>query len=160
MPDPVVVATAGAVAGGADSVGAAGAALDLGNLNANDLFEAVGAELGALAGAEVVEAGGVLAALGLAAPDVVLRPVHVKHFTYWLMTCQVLYTSAMARTDKLWQELAALGERRKAAREELRATSKEIPTVARKAVKAGIQKTEVARLANVSRPALDDMLNS
>jgi hypothetical protein len=60
--------------------------------------------------------------------------------------------------DDLRDELGRLGERRAAARAELRQTSAVIPDLARRARDAGIPKAEIARLMEVSRPALDDML--
>lgn len=65
----------------------------------------------------------------------------------------------MPQTDTLRDELADVGQRRAAAREALRATSEQIPALARRAHKAGVPKSEIARLANVSRPALDAMLD-
>jgi hypothetical protein len=65
----------------------------------------------------------------------------------------------VGQTDDLRGELQALGERRAAAREALRETSEQIPELARRAHDAGIPKRQIAALVEVSRPALDAMLD-
>jgi hypothetical protein len=64
----------------------------------------------------------------------------------------------VSELDDLRDELRAVGERRTAARETLRETSEKIPDIARRAHDAGMRKIEIARLAGISRPALDAML--
>jgi hypothetical protein len=60
--------------------------------------------------------------------------------------------------DQLCERLSTLGARRSAARAEALAISADIASTAKKARAAGIPKTEIATLAQISRPALDDML--
>jgi hypothetical protein len=65
----------------------------------------------------------------------------------------------MADTDELRAQLEGLGQRREAARATIRETSEQIPELARRAHDAGMRKIEIARLAGISRPALDAMLD-
>ena len=51
-----------------------------------------------------------------------------------------------------------MGERRTAARLILAEISEELPELVREALAAGLSKSEVARLAQISRVALDSML--
>lgn len=60
--------------------------------------------------------------------------------------------------DKLRSQLETIGDRRRAARLELATISAELPALVKRAHRAGIQKVEIARLAGISRPALDEML--
>lgn len=60
--------------------------------------------------------------------------------------------------DELRTALAAHGKRRTAARRKAKQESEAIRELARQAVAAGISKSEVARLAQITRPALDTML--
>lgn len=55
-------------------------------------------------------------------------------------------------------ELSRLGERRTKLREELRGLSASIAASAREGHAAGVPKSEIARLAQITRPALDTML--
>lgn len=55
-------------------------------------------------------------------------------------------------------QLAAAGERRSAARADLREATAEIRELVRQARAQGAGKSEIARLAQISRPALDEML--
>jgi hypothetical protein len=57
------------------------------------------------------------------------------------------------------ERLKAAGERRSAARAEIRAATAEIRELVREARAEGAAKTEIARLAQISRPALDEMLH-
>jgi hypothetical protein len=79
---------------------------------------------------------------------------HVKYFTDGGMTCQVLYTVVV----DVRARLSAAGERRSTARAELRAATAEIRELVREARAEGGAKTEIAKLAQISRPALDEML--
>ena len=56
-------------------------------------------------------------------------------------------------------QLSDLGAARTFARAEITRTSTEIRKLAPKALKAGLTKTEIATLAKISRPALDEMLS-
>jgi hypothetical protein len=56
------------------------------------------------------------------------------------------------------EELMRVGAARRRAREQALQASARIAELAREALEAGIPKIEVARLAQVSRPALDAML--
>ena len=80
---------------------------------------------------------------------------HVKNFTDCGMVCQVLYTAVVDVRERL----KAAGERRSAARAEMRAATAEIRELVREARAEGAAKTEIARLAQISRPALDEMLH-
>lgn len=55
-------------------------------------------------------------------------------------------------------DLRAEGESRQEARAELRASSEAIGRLALEALEAGVSKSEIARVAQVSRQALDAML--
>jgi hypothetical protein len=59
---------------------------------------------------------------------------------------------------ELRQRLIQAGAERAAARRHALELSDEIAQLAREAIAAGIPKREIARLAQVSRPALDAML--
>jgi hypothetical protein len=56
------------------------------------------------------------------------------------------------------QDLIAHGKRRTAARKKARAESDAIRALIPKALDAGLSKSEIARLAEITRPALDTML--
>ena len=56
------------------------------------------------------------------------------------------------------EELAALGTERQEARTKMLDASARIAQLAQEALDAGLTKSEIARLAKVSRPALDVML--
>jgi hypothetical protein len=64
----------------------------------------------------------------------------------------------MSRRDDLAAQLTTEGERREAARAEQQAATAEIRKLAPHALRAGLSKVEIARLAQVSRPTLDEML--
>lgn len=61
--------------------------------------------------------------------------------------------------EDLESRLASLGRRRERARKTLAEVSGAIPIVAKEARAAGLSKVEIARLASISRPALDEMLS-
>ena len=62
------------------------------------------------------------------------------------------------RDARLRADLARIGERRQSARAAEREASEAIGRLALLALKAGMSKSEIARVAQVSRPALDEML--
>lgn len=61
--------------------------------------------------------------------------------------------------DDLITQLAVLGDERRAARARAVELSGQIAQVARQALDAGATKTQVATAAQISRTALDTMLN-
>ena len=61
-------------------------------------------------------------------------------------------------SEDLRAQLARHGKARTAARRKAMAESEAIRALARAAVEAGISKSEIARLAEITRPALDTML--
>lgn len=62
------------------------------------------------------------------------------------------------KTETLVNRLAEQGQRRATAKAEAEAAMLEIRRLARAAHKAGARKTEIARAAQISRPALDEFL--
>jgi len=56
------------------------------------------------------------------------------------------------------EELVAIGNQRQEARERMLEASAQIAALAQEALDAGLTKSEISRLAKVSRPALDVML--
>jgi hypothetical protein len=64
----------------------------------------------------------------------------------------------MKRRDEIAAKLTTEGKRRERARAEAKAATAEIRKLAPRALKAGMPKRDVARLARVSRPALDELL--
>lgn len=69
----------------------------------------------------------------------------------------MVYTDRVSR-DQIRTRLSDLGERRAAVRAELETLSADITVTVKRAHSAGIPKVEIAALARISRPALDDML--
>jgi hypothetical protein len=63
-----------------------------------------------------------------------------------------------AKYDALRAQLADAGQRRRAAREALRAATADIERLAPRAIAAGMTKLEAAELGDLSRPGLDDVL--
>lgn len=61
-------------------------------------------------------------------------------------------------TDDIRTELARHGRARIRAREKAKAESDAIRTLIPQALDAGLSKSEIARLAQITRPALDTML--
>lgn len=61
-------------------------------------------------------------------------------------------------TDDIRKQLAAHGKRRTAARKRAKEESDAIRTLIPKALAAGLSKSEIARIAGITRPALDTML--
>lgn len=62
-------------------------------------------------------------------------------------------------TDKLRATLARHGSARTKAREKTKAESDAIKALIPQALEAGMSKSEIARLAQITRPALDTMLS-
>jgi hypothetical protein len=60
--------------------------------------------------------------------------------------------------DEIRQALIAHGKRRAAARRKARQESEAISALIPRALEAGMSKSEIARLAQITRPALDTML--
>lgn len=60
--------------------------------------------------------------------------------------------------DDIRQQLKAHGTRRLAARRKARQESESIRSLIPSALDAGLSKSEIARLAQITRPALDEML--
>jgi hypothetical protein len=63
-----------------------------------------------------------------------------------------------AMTDEIRQSLITHGRRRTAARQKAKQESKAIAELAARAMEQGLSKSEIARLAQITRPALDTML--
>lgn len=61
-------------------------------------------------------------------------------------------------SDELRDALVRHGRARTRAREKAKAESKTIRTLARQALDAGMSKSEIARLAGLTRPGLEDIL--
>jgi hypothetical protein len=61
-------------------------------------------------------------------------------------------------TDELRAALARHGRARTRARQKAKHESDAIRVLARQAIDAGLSKSEIARLAEITRPALDEML--
>jgi hypothetical protein len=61
--------------------------------------------------------------------------------------------------DELRKGLMRHGKARIAARAKAKAESEEVAALAKEAVASGMTKAEVCALAQISRPALDTMLN-
>jgi hypothetical protein len=55
-------------------------------------------------------------------------------------------------------DLIRVGKQRQRARQQALAASARIGELAREAIAAGMSKAEIARLAQISRPALDELL--
>ena len=68
----------------------------------------------------------------------------------------MVYNQTMGNVET---QLTEAGSRRHAARAALKANSAEIASLARKAHKDGVPKTRIAALAQISRPALDKLLD-
>lgn len=56
------------------------------------------------------------------------------------------------------KRLAALGRKRARAKQAVRDISAELPAALRAALDEGVEKKRAAELANISRPALDEMI--
>lgn len=56
------------------------------------------------------------------------------------------------------KRLATLGRKRARARQTIRDVSAELPNAIKVALDDGVEKKRAAELANISRPALDEML--
>lgn len=65
----------------------------------------------------------------------------------------------MAKPQAIETRLAEQGTRRRAAKQEAKDAMAEIRKLAPKAVNSGVPKLEVARLAQISRVTLDEILN-
>lgn len=63
-------------------------------------------------------------------------------------------------TDDIRAALAAHGKRRAAARRKAKQESDAIAALIPQALDAGLSKSEIARLAQITRPALDTMLRN
>jgi DNA-binding transcriptional regulator YhcF (GntR family) len=61
-------------------------------------------------------------------------------------------------TDEIRRELIAHGKRRTAARRKAKQESDALKALIPQALDAGLSKSEIARLAEITRPALDTML--
>jgi hypothetical protein len=62
--------------------------------------------------------------------------------------------------DEIREALAAHGKRRVAARRKAKQESDAIRALIPRALDAGLSKSEIARLAQITRPALETMLKS